>query len=1625
MHNAVRRALVTGTVLTSIVALVAPAAAAVPASGGDVVAADCTVAGAPGAVAATPGANAVTVSWTAAADNGTPITGYVVRATRSGAPAGSVAADATATTATVSGLAGGAPHDLTVQAVSACGLGDPGTPAGGSLTPTGPSTTYASTVLGENPAAYYRFGETGGTTAADSSASNAYGPLGPNLALGGAGAVATDADTGLRSVNGNCCPVTARPNLPQYNEARTVEGWVKPNDDYFRYLAGWGQSGNEMAFAVGIDPNQIGVVTYNDDRYFPLPSTTKLRDGYWHHVAVTYDGTIVRAYLDGVELGSGQYFDNPLDTIDNGGLYVGAAYEGRGNPIYGSLDEVAIYPAALSAAEIADHLTTAGYSRPTAPRAVSAIAGDDNEVQVTWGVARATRAPITGYLVTAVAGTRVGPSTVTLPGASAIRLRGLAGGTAYRIEISAINAYGAGPVARSAVVTPTGTSTYSAAVLDDHPLAYYRFGESPGTTYAANSASRDGTSAYGTVQTLGQPGAVVAGSDTSVTANGACCVTHTRLSLPLYDASRTVEAWVKPSDASYRYVAGWGRSGNEQAFAVGVDPGQIGVTTYNDDRSFPINGLTDLRDGAWHHVVVTYDGTSVRAYLDGVPLGAPQTFDNPLDTIDETGLWIGAAYEARGYPIYGGLDEVAVYGTALPASAVAAHFAAAGYARPDAPTGLTATAGVNRATVRWSAPVAGATPITRYLVSSSSGQSMAVPGSATSATLTGLAGGVATTLTVSAGNAYGDSAAASAPAVTPTGTATTYASNVVADSPVAYYRLGETGVSLAADSSGHDDVGRLGNVSTPGLAGALATDPDTAQDANGSCCLVNARPALAYGNVARSVEGWIMPRDNTYRYLAGWGRSGDDQTFAVGVDPSHIGVTAYNDDRSFTLPAAINVRDGSWHHVVVTYDGTTLRAYLDGLTLGSRTFARPLNTVDNGGLYVGAAYEGRGYQIYGGVDEVAVYARALTAAQVAAHFAAAGYSRPSAVGSVTVTAQSNAARVDWTAATSSGTPVTRYLVTALVDGVPRNSVAVVGTARTARLTGLAGGIAHTFSVVASNAYGDGPAATSAAATPSGAASTYATTVLGNSPAAYYRFSETAGSTAADSSGRAAATTYGPGLTLGGAGAVANDADPGLTANGSCCPLATSAAPLPLYNGARTVEAWVKPSDNTTRYLAGWGRRETDGAFGVTIDPSNIGVIGWSDDRYFPLPVTARLRDGAWHQVVVTYDGTTATAYLDGQSIGTRTFARRLNTRTNPLYVGAGPEGQGYQIYGGLDEVSVYSSALSSGDVAAHFAAAGWARPAQVRTPSATGGANSATVTWTAGTAGAAPVNRYVVTAIRGGQPGLSVEVPGTTTTATLHGLGGGSGYAFDITPYNSYGAGPPKRTTNVTVTGGATYSDAVLAALPSAYYRFSETAGTNLADSSGNGGEAAVTGTVTLGSAGITTGDAALTLPSSCCTAPAAASSPPVPIGGSARTVEGWVKPGDATFRYLAGWGTTGTDQEFSVGVDPTRVGLITYADDLYFPITGVDIRDGNWHQVVIVYDGARTVTAYLDGAQLGPSQLLAHRLNTRPGQLFLGAGGQGRTYPMFGGLDEVSIYPAALDAATVSTHYTKGSAGA
>jgi hypothetical protein len=216
--------------------------------------------------------------------------------------------------------------------------------------------------------------------------------------------------------------------------------------------------------------------------------------------------------------------------------------------------------------------------------------------------------------------------------------------------------------------------SYVQEVLADSPAAYYRMGETSGVTCVDAIGDLDGT--YGGTYALGAPGGVSDTTDTAVTFGPGNAGT---VFADIHEFEGTnafsLEAWVNVTNPTHfnNFVAKYAEPTiatgyvlfareTKLTFARGVTQANQTLVEYD---AFEANRFV--------HVVGTYDGTTMRLYVDGVLQGEKES---AIVLPDQTvGFTIGSANGTIfSAPMEGVIDEVAIYAGALPPARVNAHF---------------------------------------------------------------------------------------------------------------------------------------------------------------------------------------------------------------------------------------------------------------------------------------------------------------------------------------------------------------------------------------------------------------------------------------------------------------------------------------------------------------------------------------------------------------------------------------------------------------------------------------------------------------------------------------------------------------------------------------------------------------------------------------------------------------------------------------------------------------------------------------------------------------------------------------------------------------------------------------
>ena len=248
---------------------------------------------------------------------------------------------------------------------------------------------------------------------------------------------------------------------------------------------------------------------------------------------------------------------------------------------------------------------------------------------------------------------------------------------------------------------------YARAVLASRPHAYWRLDEFESPD-AADAGGAGRPARYEGGVALHLPGAQTAADAISAVPENPSAFSGPRINraphfaggrlraaLPELGRDHTVEFWLwnaLPDTA--RPVTGVLYSRGREGEAAGGEhlalsgatpegpPGRLIFQT-GDGRATTLRGRTALGFRRWHHVALVRDGARVRVHLDG---RMEPEIDAEMPTPTEgVGPELFLAARCDGFsPFEGKLDEVSVYGRALPPTEIAAHFAASGR-MPSAP----------------------------------------------------------------------------------------------------------------------------------------------------------------------------------------------------------------------------------------------------------------------------------------------------------------------------------------------------------------------------------------------------------------------------------------------------------------------------------------------------------------------------------------------------------------------------------------------------------------------------------------------------------------------------------------------------------------------------------------------------------------------------------------------------------------------------------------------------------------------------------------------------------------------------------------------------------------------------
>ena len=375
----------------------------------------------------------------------------------------------------------------------------------------------------------------------------------------------------------------------------------------------------------------------------------------------------------------------------------------------------------------------------------------------------------------------------------------------------------------------------------------------------------------------------------------------------------TIDMWINPSANSPGAAIGFGSVwfGKQHDFVNSVavfgfsSPSESRVRFHLQNAAPEVTGTNPLALNEWHHVAATWDGASIKVYVNGVKEGevaSSATLPSDLGASTAIGAWLGGGNSF----FTGSIDEVEIFNRALSAAEIRAIFEA-GSAGKRKPSGIAPPAGM----LSW------------------------WPGDGNSSDIMD---GNHGTLTGDAGFAPGNVGQA-------------FSFNGVA--------------------------GRVATAIDPFSTAQLGTSGSMDAWVNFSSL-----PPLNEGATTTDIEGFVQ---------IGYGK--------INVDAAERLKCRLFDGQEKVVNTILPDLN-RWYHVAVTWDGTAMKCYLDGVLQGTVAaggidpdiLARPFS--------MGAAsHDPTLKQFHGSIDEVEIFDRALTEAEIRAIFDAgsAGKRKPSGI----------------------------------------------------------------------------------------------------------------------------------------------------------------------------------------------------------------------------------------------------------------------------------------------------------------------------------------------------------------------------------------------------------------------------------------------------------------------------------------------------------------------------------------------------------------------------------------------------------------------------------------------------
>lgn len=710
----------------------------------------------------------------------------------------------------------------------------------------------------------------------------------------------------------------------------TIELWFKrTRTGWSEWLIHKGEGGYGLRISGAT--NKVSFTKYDTDI---VASTVAVTDNKWHHVAATKNGSQVKLYLDGVDR-TGMVSNQ---TLSNNSTELEIGPQACCWPtMRGAIDELRIYNRILSPGEVQTDMVTplstlelgepvptatTGYDpdtgRPTTTtadgrtittayddhgRPISYTDADGNTSTTSYDAqdrptsrndGKGTQAysyDSTTGLLTGMTDSHAGSFSASYDADGRMTQRTYPNGLRADVEYDT-----EGSPTRQAYVKTSCSSncTWYEENVEESVHGQWRQRTVTGVSPPANGTAPGLVAAYGFEEGSGNTVADASGQGNTGTSAGASWATGKFGKALSFDGvddivtvadsnsldlttGMTLEAWVKPDVVtSARTVLMKERSPNlSYGLYAAADPNGPRA-----DGPAALDSPTSLPTGKWTHLAVTYNGSTLKIWVNGNVVASKATTASMVAGSGPLRIGSNTLWNER---FDGLIDEVRVYN------------------RP-----LTEAELENDMDTAVAAPLPNSGPVAAYAFDEGSGTAVAdASGQGNGGTFTG----------------------------------------------ASWTTSGKFGSSRSFD--GVDDMVTVADSSSLDLTSGM------------------------------TLEAWVKPDVATaYRTVLFKERGGDNLSYALYTNSDPNGPNA--DGPSF-LSAPNALPTGTWSHLAATFDGSTLKLWVNGEVVASQ--AGSTMTTGTGPLRIGANTVFGGEDFDGLIDEVRIYNRALTKDELEADMA--------------------------------------------------------------------------------------------------------------------------------------------------------------------------------------------------------------------------------------------------------------------------------------------------------------------------------------------------------------------------------------------------------------------------------------------------------------------------------------------------------------------------------------------------------------------------------------------------------------------------------------------------------------